>query len=29
MDSNPQGVFGARFWQAFRETVAHLYDPPQ
>jgi len=26
MDSNPQGAFGARFWQAFRETVAHLYD---
>jgi AraC-like DNA-binding protein len=26
MDSNPQGVFGPRFWQAFRDTVAHIYD---
>lgn len=26
MDSNPQGAFGPRFWQAFRGTVAHLYD---
>jgi AraC-like DNA-binding protein len=26
MDSNPQGASGPRFWQAFRETVAHLYD---
>jgi AraC-like DNA-binding protein len=26
MDSNPQGAFGPRFWQAFRDTVAHLYD---
>jgi len=26
MDSNPQGAFGPRFWRAFRETVAHLYD---
>lgn len=26
MDSNPQGAFGPRFWQAFRDTLAHLYD---
>jgi len=25
LDSNPQGHFGPRFWQAFRETVVHLY----
>ena len=26
MDSNPQGAFGPQFWQAFRDTVTHLYD---
>ncbi len=26
MDSNPQGAFGPRFWQAFRDAVMHLYD---
>jgi AraC-like DNA-binding protein len=26
LDSNPQGAFGPRFWQAFRDTVVHLYD---
>ncbi len=26
MDSNPQGAFGPQFWQAFRDTVVHLYD---
>jgi AraC-like DNA-binding protein len=26
MDSNPQGAFGPRFWQAFRDTVGHIYD---
>lgn len=26
MDSNPRGAFGPRFWQAFRDTVMHLYD---
>jgi len=26
MDSNPQGAFGPRFWQAFRDTVTHIYD---
>jgi len=26
LDSNPQGAFGPGFWQAFRGTVAHLYD---
>ena len=26
MDSNPQGVSGTRFWQAFRDSVAHIYD---
>jgi AraC-like DNA-binding protein len=25
LDSNPQGAFGPRFWQAFRDTLAHLY----
>ena len=25
LDSNPQGHFGPRFWQAFRDSVAHLY----
>jgi AraC-like DNA-binding protein len=26
MDSNPQGHFGPRFWQAFRDSVGHIYD---
>jgi AraC-like DNA-binding protein len=26
MDSNPQGAFGPRFWQAFRDAVTHIYD---
>jgi len=26
MDSNPQGAYGPRFWQAFRDTVGHIYD---
>lgn len=26
MDSNPQGTFGPHLWQAFRDTVTHLYD---
>ena len=26
LDSNPQGAFGPRFWQAFRDTVPHIYD---
>ena len=26
MDSNSQGAFGPRFWLAFRDTVAHIYD---
>ena len=26
LDSNPQGAFGPRVWQAFRDTVAHIYD---
>ena len=26
LDSNPQGAFGPRFWQAFRDSVAHIYD---
>lgn len=26
MDSNPQGAFGPQFWQAFRASVAHIYD---
>src|SRR4051794_19245160 len=25
LDSNPQGAFGPRMWQAFRETVEHIY----
>jgi AraC-like DNA-binding protein len=25
LDSNPQGEFGPRFWQAFRDTFAHIY----
>jgi AraC-like DNA-binding protein len=25
LDSNPQGHFGPRFWQAFGDTVTHLY----
>jgi AraC-like DNA-binding protein len=25
LDSNPQGAFGPRFWQAFRATLSHLY----
>jgi hypothetical protein len=25
LDSNPQGAFGPRMWQAFRETVVHIY----
>jgi AraC-like DNA-binding protein len=25
LDSNPQGAFGPRMWQAFRETVVHMY----
>jgi AraC-like DNA-binding protein len=25
LDSNPEGYFGPPFWQAFRNTVAHLY----
>src|SRR5262245_34896036 len=25
LDSNPQGHFGPRFWQAFRDTLTHLY----
>jgi AraC-like DNA-binding protein len=25
LDSNPQGYFGAPLWQAFRESVAHLF----
>ena len=25
LDSNPQGHFGPRLWQAFRDTLAHLY----
>jgi AraC-like DNA-binding protein len=34
LDANPQGHFGPQFWQAFRDTVAHLYtmslpDPSQ
>jgi AraC-like DNA-binding protein len=27
LDSNPQGAFGPRMWQAFCDTVRHLYDP--
>jgi AraC-like DNA-binding protein len=26
LDSNPQGAFGPRIWQAFRNSVAHIYD---
>jgi len=26
LDSNPQGAFGLQFWQAFRDTLGHLYD---
>jgi len=26
LDSNPQGHFGPRYWQAFRDSVAHIYD---
>jgi AraC-like DNA-binding protein len=26
LDSNPQRAFGPRFWQAFRDSVAHIYD---
>jgi AraC-like DNA-binding protein len=26
LDSNPQGHFGPRIWQAFRDSVAHIYD---
>jgi AraC-like DNA-binding protein len=26
LDSNPQGYFGPRYWQAFRDSVAHIYD---
>jgi AraC-like DNA-binding protein len=26
LDSNPQGTVGPRFWQAFRDSVAHIYD---
>src|SRR5262245_6196329 len=25
LDSNPQGAFGPQVWQAFRETLVHLY----
>ncbi len=25
LDSNPQGEFGPRFWEAFRDTFAHIY----
>jgi AraC-like DNA-binding protein len=25
LDSNPQGAFGPRFWQAFRATLTHIY----
>ncbi len=25
LDSNPQGEFGPQFWQAFRDTFAHIY----
>src|SRR5882757_10001156 len=25
-EANPQGYFGPRFWQAFRDSVAHIYD---
>src|SRR5262249_4993746 len=26
LDSNPQGAFGPKFWQAFRGAVAHIFD---
>jgi AraC-like DNA-binding protein len=26
LDSNPNGEFGPRFWQAFRDTLTHIYD---
>jgi AraC-like DNA-binding protein len=26
LDSNPQGHFGPQYWQAFRDSVAHIYD---
>src|SRR5262245_47523832 len=26
LDSNPQGHFGPRCWQSFRDSVAHIYD---
>ena len=26
LDSNPQGAFGPQIWQAFRASVAHIYD---
>src|SRR5439155_25212278 len=26
LDSNPQGACGPRCWQAFRDSVAHIYD---
>jgi hypothetical protein len=26
LDSNPQGAFGPRMWQAFRDSVGHIYD---
>jgi hypothetical protein len=26
LDGNPQGAFGPRFWQTFRDSVAHIYD---
>jgi len=25
MDGNPKGFFGPQFWQAFRDTAAHIY----
>src|SRR6185295_7982708 len=25
LDSNPERHFGPRFWQAFRDTLTHLY----
>ena len=25
LDSNPKGEFGPQFWQAFRNTFAHIY----
>ena len=34
LDSNPRGEFGPQYWQAFRESFAHIYalslpDPSQ